>query len=52
MVIVDFNELEAYKISCKAERDGVDFYSKLKAKEEKPGVKETLDFLFMIVKGG
>jgi len=45
LVIVDFNEVEAYKISCKVEKDGISFYRKLKDKVDKPEVKETLDFL-------
>lgn len=45
LTIVDFNELEAYKIACKVERDGISFYKKLKEKVDKPQVKEILDFL-------
>lgn len=28
-IIVDFNELDSYKIACKIERDGVDFYQRI-----------------------
>ncbi|RJO64568.1 MAG: hypothetical protein C4540_03670 [Candidatus Omnitrophota bacterium] len=33
LVIVDFNDFEAYKIACKIERDGIAFYGKLLAKQ-------------------
>lgn len=45
LVIVDFNQTEAYKIACKVEKDGILFYEKLKGKVKKPEIIETLDFL-------
>ena len=45
LTIVDFDEVEAYKISVKIELDGIDFYKKLAAKAVSKQSKETLNFL-------
>jgi len=45
LVIVDFNELGAYKIACKIEKDGIDFYKKLSGKITQDKPKEILTFL-------
>ena len=44
-VIVDFDEYEAYKIACKIEKDGIDFYQKLLSKINKDKAKESLSLL-------
>ncbi len=44
-VITDFNDIEAYRLACKIEKDGIYFYKKLKEASENPKVKEMLDFL-------
>ncbi|MEW6008774.1 MAG: ferritin family protein [Candidatus Omnitrophota bacterium] len=43
--IVDFDEIEAYKIASKIEQDGIDFYKSLAAKADSQQTKETLNFL-------
>ena len=43
--IYDFNPVEALKIACKLEREGIKFYGKLLAKADDPKVKEALAFL-------
>jgi rubrerythrin len=43
-VIVDFDEIEAYKIACKIEKDGIDFYKKL-AGLVGESVRKMADFL-------
>ena len=45
LVIVDFDEFEAYRIACKIEQDGLQFYEKLAGKAENSGVSQTLNFL-------
>lgn len=45
LVIVDFNELEAYKIACKIEEDGLHFYKKLMEKISGDAPKSALAFL-------
>lgn len=45
LVIVDFNELEAYKIACKIEEDGLHFYKKLMEKINGNAPKTALAFL-------
>ncbi len=45
LVITDFDELEAYKIARKIEKDGREFYEKLYESVSEPKVKETLGFL-------
>lgn len=45
LVIVDFNELEAYKVASKIEKDGIRFYDNLIQKIEDVSVKESLTFL-------
>lgn len=45
LVIVDFNELEAFKIASKIERDGVDFYEKLAERAAGGRVRDTLNLL-------
>ncbi len=44
-VIVDFDELEAYKIARKIERDGLNFYKKLLEKAVEEKTKKALAFL-------
>lgn len=44
-VIVDFNELEAYKIAIKIEKDGIDFYKKIFVNMQSKEIKEKLEFL-------
>jgi rubrerythrin len=43
--IVDFDEIEAYMIAYKIERDGIAFYKKLAERSEFPAAKEALEFL-------
>ncbi len=45
LVIVDFDEFEAYRIACKIEEDGLRFYEKFANRAEDAGVTETLKFL-------
>ena len=45
LVIVDFNELEAYKVASKIEKDGIRFYGSLIRKITDESVKESLAFL-------
>ena len=45
LIITDFDELEAYKLAYKIEKDGLAFYKKLAQKIEDPKIKEVLDFL-------
>ena len=45
MIITDFSEIEAYKIACKIESDGLHFYKKLREKVKDEKAKETIDFL-------
>lgn len=45
LVIIDFNELEAYRIAVKIEEDGIRFYEKLAEKSISKKAKEVLDFL-------
>jgi rubrerythrin len=45
LVIMDFNECEAYKIASRIEKDGILFYKKLKEKLSKPQIKSVIDFL-------
>lgn len=45
LTIVDFNELEAYKVASKIEKDGIRFYSNLIQKIADASVKESLAFL-------
>lgn len=47
LVIVDFNEAEAYKVACKIERDGINFYKNLIEKENNLEVKKELEFLLL-----
>ena len=44
-IITDFEELEAYKIACKIENDGIYFYKSLLDKTSGRKLKETLNFL-------
>lgn len=44
-IITDFSELESYKIACKIEKDGVDFYQRLLDNEKKEEAKKALQFL-------
>jgi rubrerythrin len=43
--IVDFNELEAYKIASKIERDGIDFYGNLADGIKNKDAKDKIKFL-------
>lgn len=43
--IIDFNEIEAYKIACKIEEDGISFYQNVLSGMENKSVKEKLEFL-------
>lgn len=44
MVITDFNELEAYKIASKIEKDGIEFYTKL-FDNANPNVKDNIGII-------
>lgn len=43
--ITDFNAIEAYKIACKIEKDGISFYGKLLQKNFDPATNEIMNFL-------
>lgn len=43
--VVDFNELDAYKIACKIEKDGAWFYNKLLGVVDASAAKQVLTFL-------
>ncbi len=45
LVIVDFDEFEAYRIACKIEKDGLRFYEKFGSRVENSKVRQTLEFL-------
>jgi rubrerythrin len=45
LVIVDFDEFEAYRIACKIEKDGMMFYKKLASEVKNNDVRQALDFL-------
>lgn len=45
LVIVDFDEIEAYKIAEKIEKDGIEFYQKLLDTVTSPKSKEILNYL-------
>lgn len=45
LVIVDFNELEAFKIASKIEKDGIDFYEKLAERAAQRRARDTLRLL-------
>jgi rubrerythrin len=45
LVIVDFNEVDTYRIACKIEEDGIHFYKKLLKRLKSDKVCETLKFL-------
>jgi rubrerythrin len=45
LIVVDFNELDSYKIACKIEKDGVWFYNKIMGVVDQPESKEVLGFL-------
>ena len=45
LVITDFNEVEAYKIACKIEKDGIEFYAKISGRVKDDKIKRTLSFL-------
>jgi len=45
LVIVDFNELEAYKIADKIERDGIEFYTKLAQEADDEKLRSTLELM-------
>ena len=44
-IIVDFNDIEAYKIARKIENDGIVFYQNLKEKAKDKKMCETMDLL-------
>lgn len=45
LVIVDFNELEAYKIASKIESDGISFYTNLSSGIKNKKIQETVNSL-------
>lgn len=45
IVISDFSAIEAYKIACAIEKDGLSFYKRLKEEETNVEVAQALDFL-------
>jgi len=45
LVITDFNELEAFKIASKIEKDGIHFYEKLAGRVAGTRVRDTLKML-------
>ena len=45
LVITDFNELEAFKIASKIEKDGIHFYEKLAGRVTSMRVRDTLNVL-------
>ena len=45
LIITNFNELEAYEIACRIEKDGRSFYEELLKKTLNQPLKETLEFL-------
>lgn len=56
LVITDFNELEAYKIACKIEADGIDFYKSKEVfnfllAEEQKHLKLFNELLFKLKEG-
>ncbi len=44
-VITDFNEVEAWKIACKMEKDGIDFYHMLLGAVHDPDAKLVFEFM-------
>ncbi|MBD3264597.1 MAG: hypothetical protein GF375_05815 [Candidatus Omnitrophica bacterium] len=44
-VITSFDEIEAYKIACNIEKEGIHFYKKIAEKSYDAGIREVLDFL-------
>ena len=44
-VIVDFNEMEAYKIACKIEKDGIVFYEDLIQTSKDDATRQALEIL-------
>jgi len=51
LAIVDFDEVEAYKIARKIEKDGIEFYRRLLAKTTQAKAKDALKFLLEEEKG-
>ncbi|MDD5154964.1 MAG: ferritin family protein, partial [Candidatus Omnitrophica bacterium] len=45
LVIVDFDEFEAYRIACRIEEEGLQFYGKLAGSVGDPKIAQTLNFL-------
>lgn len=45
LVIVDFDEADAYKIACKIEKDGICFYKDLRDKSGDEKIKTEMEFL-------
>jgi rubrerythrin len=45
LVVVDFDEFDAYRISCKIEKDGIRFYRKLSESVNNAEAKNILEFL-------
>ena len=43
--IADFDEVDAYKIACRIEKDGIGFYSRLSQGQKDKKAKEAIDFL-------
>ena len=50
-VIVDFDEADAYKIACKIEKDGMDFYKDLRDRSGDEKIKEAMEFLLKEERG-
>ncbi len=45
LVIMDFNEEEAYEIACNIEKEGIRFYKRLKDNQTDADIIEMLDFM-------
>ncbi len=45
LVITDFNEFELYRIACRVEKDGMDFYRRLLNATSAPDIRKALEFL-------
>jgi rubrerythrin len=45
LVVVDFDEFDAFRIACKMEKDGMEFYGELASAVTKQDVRKTLEFL-------
>ncbi|MFH1855961.1 MAG: ferritin family protein [Candidatus Omnitrophota bacterium] len=45
LIITDFNQIEAYKIACKIEKDGIEFYKSLLESVGEEDAREEIKFL-------